>query len=106
MGDAAHVMHPVAGQGVNLGWRDAAALADCFGAAKRTGGDLGSLTLLEGYQRQRRPDMASLIAMTDGMVRLFGNNSSTLHFLRNAGLGLVNSVPPLKRKLMRHAMGL
>jgi len=106
VGDAAHVMHPVAGQGVNLGWRDAAELAEFLGAAKRTGADLGSLTLLEAYQRQRRPDMASLVAMTDGMIRLFGNDKSSLHFLRNTGLGVVNAIPPLKRKLMRQAMGM
>ncbi len=105
VGDAAHTVHPVAGQGVNLGWRDAHTLAEVLGKAKRLGLDIGSKSILQEYQRRRRVDTASILAMSDGMVRLFSNQSSTLSFLRNTGLGIVNQVPPLKRRLMRHAMG-
>jgi 2-octaprenyl-6-methoxyphenol hydroxylase len=106
VGDAAHTVHPVAGQGVNLGWRDAQALAEVLGKARRLGLDIGSKSILQDYQRRRRVDTASILAMSDGMVRLFSNKSSMLSFLRNTGLGIVNQVPPLKRRLMRHAMGI
>lgn len=106
VGDAAHTVHPVAGQGVNLGWRDAQTLAEVIGKAKRLGIDIGSKSILQDYQRQRRIDTASILAMSDGMVRLFSNQSSILSFLRNTGLGIVNQIRPLKRRLMRHAMGI
>lgn len=106
VGDAAHTLHPVAGQGVNLGWRDAYELADAVSRAKRLGLDVGSKSILEPYQQNRRLDTASILAMSDGMVRLFSNKSSILSFLRNTGLGVVNQIPPLKRFLMRQAMGI
>lgn len=106
VGDAAHGVHPVAGQGVNLGWRDAQTLADVLGKAKELGLDIGSKSVLQGYQNRRRLDTLSILAMSDGMVRLFSNKSSVLSFLRNTGLGVVNRIPPLKRHLMRRAMGL
>ena len=106
VGDAAHTVHPVAGQGVNLGWRDAQTLAKVLGKAKGLGLDIGSKSILQDYQRRRRVDTASILAMSDGMVRLFSNKSSMLSFLRNTGLGIVNQIPPLKRRLMRHAMGI
>lgn len=106
VGDAAHTVHPVAGQGVNLGWRDAQTLAEVLGKAKGLGLDIGSKSILQDYQRRRRVDTTSILAMSDGMVRLFSNKSSILSFLRNTGLGIVNQIPPLKRSLMRHAMGM
>lgn len=106
VGDAAHTVHPVAGQGVNLGWRDAQTLAEVLGKGRSLGLDIGSKIILEDYQRRRRMDTLSILAMSDGMVRLFSNNSSILSFLRNTGLGIVNQIPPLKRRLMRHAMGI
>jgi 2-octaprenyl-6-methoxyphenol hydroxylase len=106
VGDAAHTVHPVAGQGVNLGWRDAQTLAEVLGKAKGLGLDIGSKSILQDYQRRRRVDTASILAMSDGMVRLFSNKSGMLSFLRNTGLGIVNRIPPLKRRLMRHAMGI
>jgi 2-octaprenyl-6-methoxyphenol hydroxylase len=106
VGDAAHTVHPVAGQGVNLGWRDAQTLADILGKARRLGLDIGSKSALADFQRRRRLDTMSILAMTDGMVRLFSNQSSILSFLRNAGLGAINQMPPIKRRLMRHAMGI
>jgi 2-octaprenyl-6-methoxyphenol hydroxylase len=106
VGDAAHVVHPVAGQGVNLGWRDAHELGCVLGQAKQLGLDLGSKSILQNYQRRRRVDTLSILALTDGMVRLFSNRSSILSFLRNAGLGAVNQIPPLKRRLIKRAMGI
>jgi 2-octaprenyl-6-methoxyphenol hydroxylase len=106
VGDAAHGVHPVAGQGVNLGWRDAQTLADVLGKAKGLGLDIGSKSILHEYQSRRRLDTISILAMSDGMVRLFSNNSTILSFLRNTGLGVVNQIPPLKRQLMRRALGL
>ena len=106
VGDAAHVVHPVAGQGVNLGWRDARELSHVLGQAKQLGLDIGSKSILQDYQRRRRPDTLSILALTDGMVRLFSNRSSILSFMRTTGLGIVNQIPPLKRRLMRQAMGI
>jgi 2-octaprenyl-6-methoxyphenol hydroxylase len=62
--------------------------------------------MLQTYQRRRRADTLSILALTDGMVRLFSNHSSILSFLRNAGLGIVNQIPPLKRRLIKRAMGI
>lgn len=106
VGDAAHTVHPVAGQGVNLGWRDAQTLAEDLGKAKGLGLDIGSKSILADYQRRRRLDTGSILVMSDGMVRLFSNKSSILSFMRNTGLGVVNQIPPLKRHLMRRAMGI
>jgi 2-octaprenyl-6-methoxyphenol hydroxylase len=106
VGDAAHVVHPVAGQGVNLGWRDAQELARVLAQAKQLGLDIGSKSMLQNYQRRRRVDTLSILALTDGMVRLFSNHSSILSFLRTTGLGIVNQIPPLKRRLIKRAMGI
>ena len=106
VGDAAHTVHPVAGQGVNLGWRDAQILSEVLKKAKDLGLDIGSKSILSDYQRRRRIDTASILAMSDGMVRLFSNKSSILSFMRNTGLGIVNQIPPLKRRLIRKAMGI
>ncbi len=106
VGDAAHVIHPVAGQGLNLGIRDLESLASVIIDAHRLGLDIGSATVLEGYQRRRRFDSLSLLLVTDGLVRLFSNDIGPIRLLRQAGLGLVNRIPMAKRTLMRHAMGL
>lgn len=106
IGDAAHVCHYVAGQGVNLGWRDAATLRDEIVFQRNLGLDLGSAGMLQKYQKQRRLDSLAMVGSTDLTVRLFSNQSSILHFLRNAGLGLTNQVSPLKKTLMRYAMGI
>ncbi len=105
IGDAAHTYHPVAGQGVNVGWRDAKLLAETLSETRRLGGDLGARSLLEKYQRKRRVDTLSIFAMTDGMVRLFSNRSTMLGFLRTGGLGAVNRIGPLKKFFMKRAMG-
>ena len=104
-GDAAHAMHPVAGQGLNMGLRDAAALADVLAWAKSLGLDLGSPEVLERYGRWRRFDNGLMLVMTDGIVRIFSNDVAPLKRLRGFGLSTVNRIPPLRRLFARHAMG-
>jgi 2-octaprenyl-6-methoxyphenol hydroxylase len=106
VGDAAHGIHPIAGQGLNLGLRDVAALAECIVDARRLGLDVGDATVLERYQRWRRLDTMALIAATDSLNRLFSNDLPPVRLLRDLGLAAVNQMPPLKRFFMRHAMGL
>lgn len=104
-GDAAHAMHPVAGQGFNLGLRDVAALAEVMADAVRLGLDPGSATVLRDYQRRRRFDSTTLMASTDGLVRLFSNDVTPLRRIRGLGLGVVERIPSFKRTAIRHAMG-
>ena len=104
-GDAAHAIHPIAGQGLNLGLRDAAALAECVVDANRLGLDIGGAEVLRRYERWRRFDNLALLAATDGLNRLFSNDIAPVRFARDLGLGMVNNLPPLKRFFMRHAMG-
>jgi 2-octaprenyl-6-methoxyphenol hydroxylase len=106
VGDAAHAIHPVAGQGFNLGVRDAAALAEVLVDARRLGLDLGASAVLADYQRWRRFDALALAAMTDGLVRLFGARDPALRLARDLGLAAVQRLPRLKRFFMRQAMGL
>ena len=106
IGDAAHVIHPIAGQGLNLGLRDVAALAETLVDAKRLGLDLGAPDVLAGYPRWRRFDTLALTAVTDSLNRLFSNDIGPLRLARDLGLAAVNRMPPLKRLFMRHAMGL
>ena len=105
-GDAAHAIHPLAGQGFNLGIRDAAVLAELVVDRARLGLDIGGSDVLTRYQRRRRFDSVVLIAVTDGLNRLFSNESQGLRLIRDAGLAAVNELPPVKRFFMRHAMGL
>lgn len=103
--DAAHGMHPVAGQGLNMGFRDVKALADLLIAAKAQNQDLGNMSVLQSYERARRPDNTMMLAATDGLVRLFSNDWPGLGLARKAGLRLVHSAPPVRRLFMRYAMG-
>ena len=105
IGDAAHLVHPVAGQGLNLGFRDVAALAEAVGEAARLGLDPGSAHVLASYQRMRRFDTTAMGATTDGLVKLFSNNSAPLRALRDLGLGIVDRLPFAKRFLLREAAG-
>jgi 2-octaprenyl-6-methoxyphenol hydroxylase len=106
LGDAAHVIHPIAGQGLNLGLRDVAALAESVVDQARLGLDPGGLAALERYQRWRRFDALLLGVVTDGLNRLFSNDLGPLRLARDLGLAAVNRAKPLKRFFMRHAMGL
>ena len=105
VGDAAHVIHPIAGQGLNLGLRDVAALAEVLVDARRLGLDLGGGATLERYARWRRFDNTVLIAATDGLNRLFSNDIAPVRLARGLGLAAVDRLAPLKRLFMRHAMG-
>ena len=105
-GDAAHAIHPIAGQGLNLGLRDVAALAEAVVDAHRLGLDIGAADVLERYERWRRFDTLMLLAVTDGLNRLFSNDLPPLRLARDLGLAAVNRLPSLKRVLMRHAMGM
>lgn len=105
-GDAAHGIHPLAGQGLNLGLRDAAALAEVLAAALRRGEDIGSADVLDRYARWRRFDTGLLAAATDGINRLFSNDNPLLRLGRDLGLGLVNRLPAARRALIAEAAGL
>jgi 2-octaprenyl-6-methoxyphenol hydroxylase len=106
VGDAAHTIHPIAGQGLNLGFRDAMVLADLLIEASRRSADLGSPELLRRYQRRRRPDNLLMLAATDALDRLFSNDGRLLRIARDIGIATVHRTPPLKRLFMRQAMGL
>jgi 2-octaprenyl-6-methoxyphenol hydroxylase len=106
VGDAAHVIHPIAGQGLNMGLKDVAALAEVIVDAARLGLDPGSLAVLERYQRWRRFDTMAMGVATDGLNRLFSNRSDVLRVARDVGLGLVDRVPALKHFFIREAAGL
>ena len=106
VGDAAHVIHPIAGQGLNMGLRDVAALAECIVDAARVGLDFAAPQVLERYQRWRRFDTLTMGVATDGLNRLFSNRSDMLRAVRDVGLGLVDRLPRLKGLFIRDAAGL
>lgn len=105
IGNAAHTLHPVAGQGFNLGLRDVAALSQVIIDACRENKDIGSLDNLNSYADWRKRDHIQTAMATDGLVRIFSNNFLPLAVLRNLGLVVVDLVPPLKKVFARHAMG-
>jgi 2-octaprenyl-6-methoxyphenol hydroxylase len=106
LGDAAHIIHPIAGQGLNMGLKDVAALAETIVDAVRLGLDPGSTATLEGYQRWRRFDTTAMGIATDALNRLFSNRSDVLRLARDVGLGLVDRAPALKQLFIREAAGL
>lgn len=106
LGDAAHGVHPIAGQGLNLGLRDVAVLAEVLVAARRRGEDIGADLVLARYQDWRRPDATALALGMDGVNALFSNANPLLRTAREIGMGLVDAIPPLRRGFMRQAAGL
>ncbi len=105
IGDAAHIIHPLAGLGLNLGLRDGAALAECVGDAYALGQDIGSLSVLERYTGWRRFDTVATAIAMDGMNRLFSNDNPLLRMLRDVGLQATNQVAALKNTFAREAAG-
>lgn len=105
LGDAAHGIHPIAGQGLNLGFKDVAVLAEVVLDAARLGLDIGGADVLARYERWRRFDSFALAAATDALNRLFSNDLAPLRLARDLGLGIVDGIGPLRRFFMRHAGG-
>ena len=103
--DAAHAIHPIAGQGLNLGMRDVDVLVDEILRAKLEGEDIGSKYVLETYQQRRRFDVFAMVAATDLLNRLFGNKLRSVAKLRSFGLGIVDRLNPLKKFFANTAMG-
>lgn len=106
IGDAAHGVHPIAGQGLNAGMRDIAALAEVITDATRRGEDPGSIAVLRRYEEWRRFDNTALAIATDGFNRLFSNDNSLIRSVRDIGMGVVNALPGLRRSFIREAAGL
>jgi 2-octaprenylphenol hydroxylase len=106
VGDAAHTIHPLAGQGVNLGFADAEALAAILKHAVARKEDFASLQILSRYQRQRKPANLGMMVAMEGFKRIFASDNLSLRWLRNSGLNAVNHLSPLKQQIMRIAMGL
>ena len=106
IGDAAHSIHPIAGQGFNLGMGDIEVLAEELGNAVRLGLDPGNPDLLRRYEKRRKFDNGNMVLMTDGLVRLFSNSVPPVVAARRFGLDAVQNMPPLKRFFMQTAMGI
>jgi 2-octaprenyl-6-methoxyphenol hydroxylase len=105
IGDAAHAIHPIAGQGLNLGFRDAAALAQVLVEGARLGLDLGDRQLLDRYQRWRSLDSLMVAMATDGLTRIYGIRGRTASAVRRFGMGLIDRIGPIKDRLMSEARG-
>jgi len=105
IGDAAHVIHPLAGLGLNLGLRDVAALAECVADAYRLGQDIGGPVVLERYSSWRRFDTVATAASMDGLNRLFSNSNPFLKIMRDLGLRATNQLSGLKQTFAREAAG-
>ena len=105
VGDAAHGIHPIAGQGLNLGFQDVGPLAELVIAAVAAGEDPGGAALLARYSAARRPAVMAMTVMTDALDRLFSNDLAPVRLARDLGIAAVDRIGPLKRLFMRRAMG-
>jgi 2-octaprenylphenol hydroxylase len=105
VGDAAHTIHPLAGQGVNLGLLDVSALVDTLKQAQQQGREINGVSVLESYQTQRRNDNLRMMALMESFSRLFGNQHPMLSLLRNTGMNWVQKLSPIKQHLAQQAMG-
>lgn len=105
-GDAAHVLHPMAGQGVNLGLMDVAVLADVLERAREGGRDLGDVRALRRYQRRRKVDNLAIMAATDALKRVFGVDDDAFSRMRDRGIALADALTPLKQRMIHQAAGL
>ena len=105
VGDAAHTIHPLAGQGVNLGFLDVATLAAVLTNAKHKHTNLGDVRILSRYQKQRQPDNLRMMALMQSLVWLFGSQRGDLRWLRNTGMKMIQTLPAIKHYLMQEAMG-
>jgi len=106
IGDAAHSIHPLAGQGVNLGLKDAQVLADELARAIQRGIPLSDFSILRRYQRIRKPDNLAMMTLMESFKRLFGSQHPGLQLLRNVGMGGLDKLPLVKNRLAKQAMGL
>ncbi len=106
IGDAAHSIHPLAGQGVNLGLGDMGSLADTLSAAKKRGENIGDIAVLRRYERARKADNMLMMGAMDGFKRLFSNDQPVLRFARNLGLNVSDRISPIKQLFMQQALGL
>jgi len=106
VGDAAHTIHPLAGQGVNLGFSDARVLSEVIKQAIESGEEFASHQVLSRYQRRRKAENLGMMGVMEGFKRLFGSEEPSLTWLRNTGMNLADQTPLIKRQLMRQAMGL
>lgn len=106
LGDSAHTIHPLAGQGANLGFGDVAALVDTLTTAAKRDNDLGSLLTLNRYQRQRKPENLTMMAAMEGFKRLFAADNLAVRLLRNIGLSQVDKLKPVKNEIIKQVMGL
>lgn len=106
VGNASHTVHPVAGQGFNLALRNVGALAEILETSNRHGWDIGSYDVLLKYQNWRRHESDAVVGFTDGLIRTFANEYPVLSIMRNIGLDVVQTIPPLKRLLLKRTMGL
>ncbi|RJQ49492.1 MAG: 2-octaprenyl-3-methyl-6-methoxy-1,4-benzoquinol hydroxylase [Gammaproteobacteria bacterium] len=105
IGDAAHTVHPLAGQGVNLGLGDAAVLAETLLRAHAEGKDIGARSVLRRYERARKGEVLAMMAALQGLHRLFGSQHASLRWARNLGLDMTDALTPVKNLIMRHAVG-
>jgi 2-octaprenyl-6-methoxyphenol hydroxylase len=106
MAEAAHVIHPIAGQGLNLSMRDVAVLSELVVDGLKLGQDIGAPALLAHYEQWRRTDTLMMAGFTDLLNRLFSNNLKSVAAIRDLGIGIVDKIPPLKGFFARQAMGL